>query len=158
VDTYKSSVAEVCLEEGADIINDISGGTFDPNIYRVVSKYRCPKLKEAGYRSEENIIIDPGIGFGKNPEDNLEIIKRLDELKILGKPILVGISRKSFIGVTLELLLGDKKYPPEDRLYGTIGATAVAVLKGANIIRTHDVKETREAIALVDAIRTFRND
>ncbi len=194
VDTYKSSVAEACLEEGADIINDISGGTFDPNIYKVVSKYRCPyiinhikgrpetwksepifyedvvweikewledkiyKLKENGYRNEENIIIDPGIGFGKNPEDNLEIIKRLDELKILGKPILVGISRKSFIGVVLELLLADKEYPPEERLYGTIGATAVAVLKGANIIRTHDVKETREAIALVDAIRTFRND
>ena len=194
VDTYKSEVARICLEEGADIINDISGGTFDSKIYNVIAKYKCPyiinhikgepqtwhkepiiyddvireikdwiedkmeRLKEAGLKDMDNIIIDPGIGFGKRPEDNLEILNRLEELKILGRPILVGISRKSFIGKILEILLGKGNFPPDRRLYGSIGASAVAVMKGANILRTHDVKETREAIALVDAIRTFQND
>ncbi len=194
VDTYKSEVARISLEEGADIINDISGGTFDKNMYNVIAKYRCPyivnhikgkpetwrkeiiiyddvikeikewfvermeKLREAGLRDTDGIILDPGIGFGKNPEDNIEIINRLDELKILGRPILIGVSRKSFIGTILELLLGKKEFPPDKRLFGSLGASCVAVMKGANILRTHDVKETREAIALVDAIRTFQND
>ncbi len=194
VDTYKSEVARICLEEGIDIINDISGGTFDSEMYKVVAKYRCPyiinhikgcpetwkkepifyddiiqelkewfmdkmeKLKEAGLRDIDNVIIDPGIGFGKSPEDNIEILNRLDEFKILGRPLLIGISRKSFIGKILELLLGKEDYTPEKRLYGSIGASAIAVIKGAHILRTHDVKETREAIALVDAIRTFQND
>jgi len=190
IDTYKSEVARVCLEEGADIINDISGGTFDPEIMKVVIQYRCPyiinhikgrpetwkeepiiyedvveeiseffkkqisKLKELGYKEEDKIILDPGIGFGKLPEHNIEILQRFSEFKIFGKILMVGVSRKSFIGLILEGFL-NKKTRPTERLYGSLGALAPAVLGGANIVRVHDVKETREFLALLDAVRTY---
>lgn len=190
IDTYKSEVARICLEEGADIINDISGGTFDPDIMKVVAQYRCPyiinnikgrpetwkeepivyedvveeileffkkqisKLKELGYREEDKIILDPGIGFGKLPEHNIEILRRFSEFKILGKILMVGVSRKSFIGLILEGLL-NKRTQPTERLYGSLGALVPAVLGGASIVRVHDVKETREFLALLDAVRTY---
>ena len=190
VDTYKSEVARVCLEEGADIINDISGGTFDERMFEVVSRYSCPyvinhikgrpetwrtepivyedvvgeikawmeervkKLLEFGYRREDNLILDPGIGFGKLPEHNVEILRRFEELRILGKPLMVGVSRKSFIGLILEGFL-NKKTEPRERLYGSLGALAPAVLQGAHIVRVHDVRETREFLALLDAVRTY---
>jgi dihydropteroate synthase len=188
VDTYKAEVAKACLEEGADIINDISGGTFDPKMFEVVSQYQCPyvlnhikgrpedwkstpivyedvvhesvgwlwerlgKLKALGYKGQ--VIIDPGIGFGKLPEHNVEILKHLNEYKIFGAPILVGVSRKSFVGLVLEGLL-KKKTEPKERLYGSLGALAYAVVKGAHIVRVHDVKETREFLALLDTVRTY---
>ncbi len=188
IDTYKAKVAEVCLQEGADMINDISGGTFDPNIYKVVAKYNCPyvithikgrpetwkeipivyeevmeeilswfneRLKElqtTGYKGQA--ILDPGIGFGKLPEHNVEILKRFEELRLFGLPLLVGVSRKSFIGIVMEGLL-KKKTEPVERLYGSLGALAPAVMKGAHIVRVHDVKETREFLALLDTIRTY---
>ncbi len=188
IDTYKAQVAKVCLEEGADMINDISGGTFDQDMFKVVSQYGCPYvlnhirgrpetwkenppiyedvveeivywfeerikiLEEAGYKGQ--LILDPGIGFGKLPEHNVEILKRFDELKIFGLPLLVGASRKSFIGIILEGLLR-KKTEPSERLYGSLGAIAPAVMKGANIVRVHDVKETREFLALLDTVRTY---
>lgn len=188
VDTYKSEVAEACLQEGADIINDISGGTFDKDMYKIISKYGCPyvithikgrpemwkempivyedvvkeiifwfkerlrELQEIGYKGQA--ILDPGIGFGKLPEHNVEILKRLDELRIFGLPILVGVSRKSFIGIVMEGLL-KKKTEPAERLYGSLGALAPAIIKGAHIVRVHDVKETREFLALLDTIRTY---
>ncbi len=190
VDTYKSETARVCLEEGADIINDISGGTFDENMYEIVSRYNCPyvinhikgrpetwktepivyddvvgeikgwleervkKLLETGYRGEENLILDPGIGFGKLPEHNVEILRRFEELRILGKPLMIGVSRKSFIGLILESFL-NRRTEPRERLYGSLGAVAPAVLQGAQIVRVHDVKETREFLALLDAVRTY---
>ena len=190
IDTYKSEVAKACLDEGADIINDISGGTFDPEILKVVSQYKCPyvinhikgrpetwkeepiiyedvvkeiieffkkqiqKLKELGYKEEEKIILDPGIGFGKLPEHNIEILKRFEEFRILGKILMVGVSRKSFIGVVLEEFL-NRKTEPRERLYGSLGALAYPVIKGAKIVRVHDVKETREFLALLDAVRTY---
>ncbi len=190
VDTCKSETARVCLEEGADIINDISGGTFDENMYEIVSRYNCPyvinhikgrpetwktepivyddvvgeikgwleervkKLLETGYRREENLILDPGIGFGKLPEHNVEILRRFGELRILGKPLMVGVSRKSFIGLILESFL-NRRTEPRERLYGSLGAVAPAVLQGAQIVRVHDVKETREFLALLDAVRTY---
>ena len=190
VDTYKSEVAKACLEEGADIINDISGGTYDPEILKVVAEYRCPyvinhvkgrpetwktepiiyddvvaeivdffrkqinKLKELGYKEEEKLILDPGIGFGKLPEHNVEILKRFDEFRSLGKILMVGVSRKSFIGLILEGFL-NKKTEPKERLFGSLGALAIPVLKGAKIVRVHDVKETREFLALLDAVRTY---
>lgn len=190
IDTYKSEVARVCLEEGADIINDISGGTYDPEILKVVAQYRCPyiinhvkgrpetwkrepiiyedvvaeiieffnkqinKLKELGYKEEERLILDPGIGFGKLPEHNIEILKRFDEFRSLGKILMVGVSRKSFIGLILEGFL-NKKTEPKERLFGSLGALAVPVLKGAKIVRVHDVKETREFLALLDAVKTY---
>lgn len=189
VDTYKAEVARVCLEEGADIINDVSGGTFDPEMFRVISSYRCPyvlshikgrpetwrsqpllygdvvgevidwlekraeELKGEGY-PEENLIFDPGIGFGKLPEHNIEILRRFDEFRVLGRPLLVGVSRKSFVGLVLEGFL-NRKTEPRERLHGSLGALAPAVLGGAHIVRVHDVRETREFLALLDAVRTF---
>lgn len=94
---------------------------------------------------KDRFIIDPGIGFGKYVEHNVEIIKRLKEFKVLGHPVLIGISRKSFIGSIIKNLLGRDETPsPEERLSGSLGATAIAVLNGAHIVRTHDVKETVE--------------
>jgi len=113
---------------------------------------RLSRLKAVGYKGQ--VIIDPGIGFGKLPEHNVEILKRLNEYKIFGAPILVGVSRKSFIGLVLEGLLR-KKTEPKERLYGSLGALAYAVVKGAHIVRVHDVKETREFLALLDTVRTY---
>jgi dihydropteroate synthase len=188
IDTYKAKVAQACLEEGADIINDISGGTFDGEMFRVVASYGCPyvlthikgrpetwrekppvyedvveeivlwfeerlrALKDTGYNGQ--VILDPGIGFGKLPEHNVEILKRFEELRILGLPLLVGVSRKSFIGLVMEGLLR-KKTEPVERLYGSLGALAPAVIKGANIARVHDVRQTREFLALLDTVRTY---
>ena len=188
IDTYKGYVADVCLQEGADIINDISGGTFDKEMYKVISKYGCPyvlthikgkpeewrempiiyedvveeiiswfterlkEIQEIGYKGQ--LIIDPGIGFGKLPEHNIEILKRFEELRIFGLPLLVGVSRKSFIGIVMEGLLR-KKTEPVERLYGSLGALAPAVMKGAHIVRVHDVRATREFLALLDTIRTY---
>ncbi len=190
VDTYKSEVARLALDEGADIVNDISGMSFDPNMAEVVSRYDCPVIVNHTKGNPQNMqknvyyddvvrdivdflrnqieygikhgirndrfIIDPGIGFGKNVEHNIEIIKRLREFKILGYPILIGISRKSFIGLILKNLLGKEDIPPKERLYGGLGATAFAVLNGAHIVRTHDVKETVEFLTMLDTIRGYR--
>ncbi len=192
IDTYKSQVAQAALDEGADIINDISGMTFDINMAKVVAKNDCPiiinhiKGRPENMQSEEiyyddvvqeiadffenqinygmkhgirkdRFILDPGIGFGKRVEHNIEIIKRLDEFKILGFPLLIGISRKSFIGIILKNLLGKEHFPPpEDRVVGSLAATSIAVLNGANIIRTHDVKETVEFLTVLDTIRGYR--
>ena len=107
-------------------------------------KERIEKLREIGL--EDKIIIDPGIGFGKRLVDNLEIIKRISEFKSLGKPVLVGASRKSFIGQVLG------NVPPEERLYGTLAVTAYCVLNGVDIVRVHDVKENLHVIKLIQAI------
>lgn len=178
VDTYKSKVAESALQNGADIVNDISSGTFDINMIEVVAKYKCPvilmhikgtpknmqenpeykdvvrEIKDFltsridTYESKgikpENIIIDPGIGFGKKLEHNLAIIRRLAEFKQLKKPILIGLSRKSMIG----MILGG--IPPEERLTGTIAFNTIALLNGASIIRVHDVKEGKQVCRIVE--------
>ena len=190
VDTYKAEVARACLEEGADIINDVSGGTWDEGMVSLIAERGCPyvvnhvkgrpetwksepivyedvvgeiiewissrikALKEAGLRDEEGIIVDPGIGFGKLPEHNIEILRRLEELRVLGRPILIGVSRKSFVGAVLEAFL-NQKTEPDQRLFGSLGATAYAVISGAHIVRTHDVAQTRQFLALLDAVRTF---
>lgn len=179
IDTYKSKVAISALEEGAQMVNDISGLRFDPEMVKVVSSYNVPVVimhikgtprnmqNNPRYESlmdeiisylddgiqravkagidPEKVIVDPGIGFGKTVEHNLFILKRLSELKVLGKPILIGVSRKSFIGKVLGL-------PVEKRLTGSLAASCIAVMEGARIIRTHDVKETREVVDLTDAI------
>ncbi|MFA7310095.1 MAG: dihydropteroate synthase, partial [Candidatus Paceibacterota bacterium] len=95
--------------------------------------------------SKENIIIDPGIGFGKTVEQNLELVNRLGELETLGYPILVGPSRKSFVGYTLDL-------PASERLEGTLAAVTLCIQKGADIVRVHDVLEVKRAAALADAV------
>ena len=180
IDTYKSIVAKKALDSGASMINDISALRFDSEMKRIAAQYKIPIVlmhikgtpknmqddpyyddvmkeissylkesiriaRDAGI-DEDNIIVDPGIGFGKRLEDNLNVLKSLSMLKILGKPILVGPSRKSFIGKVLDL-------PPEERLEGSLGALAVAIFNGANLVRVHDVKESLRVARLVDAIR-----
>jgi dihydropteroate synthase len=180
IDTYKSFVAKKALDSGASMINDISALRFDPEMKKIAAEYKVPIVlmhikgtpknmqddpyyddvmkeissylkesiqiaKDAGIE-EDKIIIDPGIGFGKRLEDNLDILKNLSILKTLEKPILVGPSRKSFIGKVLDL-------PPEERLEGSLGALAVAIFNGANLVRVHDVKESLRVAKLVDAIR-----
>ncbi len=188
IDTYKASVAEVCLQEGAQIINDVWGFKKDPAMattvarfnatavlmHNVVRKVETQKtelggryvkvefkdvvktvkkglresiaLAKAAGMPDEHILIDPGIGFGKTTEHNLELLKRQEELLSLGYPILLGVSRKSFIGYTLNS-------PPEDRLEGSLAANAYGILHGASIVRVHDVKETVRLARLLDAIR-----
>jgi len=180
IDTYKSEVVRKALDCGASMINDISALRFDPEMKKIAAEYKVPIVlmhikgtpknmqddpyyddvmkeissylkesitiaKDAGIE-EDKIIIDPGIGFGKRLEDNLNILKNLSILKTLEKPILVGPSRKSFIGKVLDL-------PPEERLEGSLGALAVAIFNGANLVRVHDVKESLRVAELVDAIR-----
>jgi dihydropteroate synthase len=179
IDTYKSQIAKKALDAGAEMINDISALRFDPHMKKIASEYQVPIVlmhikgtpknmqenpyyddvieeiteylqesiqlaKEAGIQ-KENIIIDPGIGFGKRLEDNLNILKNLKKFSILDCPILVGTSRKSFIGKILDL-------PVEERLEGSLAALAVSIMNGANIVRVHDVKESKRVIRLVDAV------
>jgi len=179
IDTYKAKVAKEACEAGAEMVNDISGLRFDPEMPEVVSAnkaflvimhikgtpknmqnnphYECLMSEIISYLKEgleiairtgidlKKILVDPGIGFGKTVEHNLFILKNLKELQVLGRPILIGVSRKSFIGKVLDL-------PLEERLPGSLAATCVALLGGARIVRCHDVKETRQAVDLVDAI------
>ncbi len=182
VDTTKTSVAGRALENGAAMINDISGLTFEDSIANKVAEagaaivlshtparpckmqkcadYECvvtevkealnksiDKATEAGV-SAESIIVDPGIGFGKTGEQNLEILNRLEEFSEVAAPVMVGTSRKSFIGVTLGGL------PPEERLEGTAATVAIAVMKGASIVRVHDVKEMARVAKMSDAIKS----
>lgn len=179
IDTYKAQVARECIRAGVDMVNDISALRFDSEMKHIVAKYKVPLVlmhikgtpgdmqdnphydslmgeiisylresmriaQEAGI-DEEKIVVDPGIGFGKTAEHNLEIINKLSELKGLGRPILIGVSRKSFIGKALDL-------PLSERLEGSLAAASLAVTQGARIVRTHDVKETRRAIDLAQAI------
>lgn len=179
VDTYKSAVAEEALNRGANIVNDISGFRFDPEMPGVVKRYDagvilmhikgtpkdmqrnpvykhildeiCEYLTESIDMAEEcgihreSIVIDPGIGFGKKFEDNYLLIRYLREFKSLGYPVLIGPSRKSFIGNLLNLPVGE-------RLEGTISAVCCAIMNGVDIVRVHDVKEVKRAVEVADAI------
>lgn len=185
IDTTKAAVAERAIQEGACILNDVSGLMADPNMFQVAIKYNIPTIlmhmkfacSDRGQHKplpkqspmevmdqiiqdlerlsihaisqglrKENIILDPGIGFGKNVDQNLIIIKHLDKIKELGFPVLVGLSRKSFIGYTT-------RAPIDKRLSGSIAANAIAIFKGADIVRVHDVAETIQAVQVADAIR-----
>jgi len=172
VDTYKATVARAALEAGADMVNDIWGLQRDPEMAAVVARFQAPVIvmhnktvpgykdllgEVAGFlrqsitRAEtaglprEKIIIDPGIGFGKTLEDNLEILARFEEFKSLGRPVLLGTSRKSVIGLTLNL-------PVMDRKEGTAATVAVGITKGADLIRVHDVKEMAMVAGMTDAV------
>ena len=182
IDTTKSSVARAAIAAGAEIVNDISGLRFDPSIADEAAKAKAglvlmhsrgtPKtmqqlppvddimsevigeLQKSVLVAEERgvardrIAIDPGIGFGKTLEQNVELIAKLDQLVIAFAefPIMIGTSRKSFLG---KLLNGA---PPDQRLYGTIASIAASVLKGAHIVRVHDVKAAVEAVRVANAI------
>ena len=178
-DTYRSGVANKAIDAGAQIINDISGLSMDPQMAKVIAErgvsvvimhikgtpenmQKNPEYENVmdeiyDYLEEktvmatgsgikpEKIIIDPGIGFGKTLEHNLEIINKVKELKVLGYPVLIGASRKSFIGNVLDL-------PVEERLEGSIAAAVYSVINGVNILRVHDVKETVRAVKVAKCI------
>ena len=172
IDTYRSSVASVALSEGATIVNDIWGFKKDPLMSSVVAETGAhivlmhntddpeyddvvsdviadlgntvAKAIRCGV-DPSKIIIDPGIGFAKNSEQNLEIIRRLGEFKKLGHPILIGTSRKSTIGMVLDL-------PVDQRLEGTAATVALSIANGADVIRVHDVKEMSRVATMTDAI------
>ena len=180
VDTFRADVAKMCVEEyGVAIINDISAGTMDASMFRTVAQLGVPyiimhmqgtpqnmqtnphydnllkevflyfaervqKLRDLGVK---DIIIDPGFGFGKTLEHNYELMNHLDEFRIFELPLLVGISRKSMI----YKLLGTT---PEEALNGTTVLNTLALMKGANILRVHDVKAAKEAITLVEKMKS----
>jgi len=179
VDTTKSEVAEAAVEAGADIINDISAFRFDsrmpslaaqkgvsvilmhmqgnPKTMQINPTYKAllteiksflkEKLEaaQAAGVKREKIIIDPGIGFGKSVEDNLTLINNLNFLEELERPILVGTSRKSFIGNILNL-------PPQERIEGSIASAVLSIIRGAHILRVHDVQSIKRAIIVAESI------
>ena len=145
VDTYKSAVARAALDAGADLINDIWGLKSDPRMGKLSDMRECVRLAcEAGI-PRDRIILDPGVGFGKTYEMNLEIIDRVDILHELGFPVLLGTSRKSVIGLTLDL-------PPREREEGTLVTTVWAVQKGCAFVRVHDVEKNKRAIRMAEAL------
>ncbi|MFZ5353435.1 MAG: dihydropteroate synthase [Bacillota bacterium] len=173
VDTYKAAVAEKAILAGAAMINDVWGLQRDRDMASVIAKYKVPVVimhnqngteykndimaeicsflqrsieigLKAGIESEK-IIIDPGIGFGKTPEQNIEVMSRLGELNDLGYPILLGTSRKSMLGKLLNLV-------PKERVEGTLATTVMGIIQGVDIIRVHDIMENYRAVKVTDAI------
>lgn len=180
IDTCKPEVARAALDNGACLINDITG-LRDPRMAKVAARAQAAvvimhmqgtpssmqkaprygslfdellgffrqsidRAQQAGVRTEK-IILDPGIGFGKTHEHNLALIRGLREFKVLGRPLLVGLSRKSFLGT----ILGEPV--PGKRVTGSVAASVIAAQQGAHIVRVHDVKETRQALEVADALR-----
>lgn len=172
IDTYKSKTAEEAVKAGADIINDIWGAKYDKNIAKVAAKYNVPIILmhnrqpkpyenlmkdvvadlqesidiviEAGVK-KENIILDPGIGFAKTYEENLIVMNNCEIIKEMGYPILLGTSRKSMIGLTLNL-------PVNERVEGTLATTVMGIMKGLEFVRVHDVLENKRVAVMTDAI------
>ncbi len=172
VDTYKSNVAEAAILAGADLINDIWGLKADAKMAEIIAKYQVAcclmhnrqntayvdfmkdmqkdlqesvALAKAAGIAEDKIILDPGVGFAKTYEQNLEVIRNLGKINELGYPVLLGTSRKSVIGLTLDL-------PSEERVEGTLVTTVAAVAQGAVFVRVHDIKENYRAIQMAQAI------
>ena len=170
IDTYKAKVAKAALEHGAHIINDIWGAKADSQMAQVAAETGAPIIlmhnrKEATYQDlirdmlndlfesihlvrqagvrEDKIILDPGIGFGKTYEHNVEIMRQLERFTSLGYPVLLGTSRKSMIGYALELPVGE-------RLEGTIATVCQGISKGCAVVRVHDVKEHVRAVKMMD--------
>ena len=185
VDTYKIGVARQALSAGANMINDIWGLQKEPALAGLAAQKSVPIILMSNQRDSpcqdimpavisdlkraikqalsagvpwENIIIDPGLGFGKTQEQNLEILQRLEELKVLGRPMLLGSSRKSFIGWVLDLTPEQRSnkvtfIPPGDqRLEGTAATVAIGIAKGVDIVRVHDVGEMSRVCRVSDAI------
>jgi dihydropteroate synthase len=182
VDTYKAGVARAAVKAGAEIVNDVSGFLWDPQMRKTLAELKCgavlmhmrgrpqewkalPPLsdvvtvvkRELRERSDaaviagmkrERMVLDPGFGFGKNREENYPLLRRLEEFHQLRFPLLVGVSRKSFIGRALAHNGSDAAVT--DRLFGTLAAETVAIIKGAHIIRTHDVRACSDAARIAD--------
>jgi dihydropteroate synthase len=172
VDTTKASVAEAALDAGADLVNDVWGIEAEPGLLELVARRGVPVVLMhnraaarysnlvaevvAGLQGAleralaagigwERLIVDPGIGFGKTPEHNLALLHDLAALRVLGRPILLGTSRKSTIGRVLDL-------PPDERLEGTLATTVLGIAAGADIVRVHDVRPNVRAARMADAI------
>lgn len=176
VDTYRSTIARDAIDAGANIINDISGGLFDPKMFQTIAELQIPYilmhikgkpkdmqvnpkymdvlsevvdffrqqlLKLSHFGVTENIVLDPGFGFGKSLEDNYRLLKDLPSLKELGYPILTGVSRKSMINKIIDT-------KPTESLNGTTAIHTLALLNGANLLRVHDVKEAVEVRKLMN--------
>ena len=175
VDTYKSGVAEAAAKAGADLINDIWGLKYDERMAKVIAESGLAcclmhnrdkaeyenfmedmkndlretiALAKAAGIAEDKIILDPGVGFGKSYENNLEAIAQLKQLKELGYPVLLGTSRKSVVGLTLDL-------PAAERVEGTLVTSVFGVQAGCMFVRVHDVKENARAIRMTEAILRF---
>jgi len=173
IDTYKYEVAVGALDAGACLLNDVWGLRREPALAALAAERRVPIIVTANQREQkvasilgavlahldaaikallaagvprENIIIDPGIGFGKTVEQNLELVDRLGEIRDwFQRPVLLGTSRKSFIGAVLDR-------PPQERLAGTAASTAIGIARGADIVRVHDIAEMRLLVKMSDAI------
>ena len=184
VDTYKAKVARAAVASGAEIVNDVSGFRWDPQMAKTLAELKCGAvLMHARGRPEEwkalppasdivvlvkrelrdwaeiavragvkrdRIVLDPGFGFGKSFQENYPLLKRFEELHELRYPLLVGVSRKSFIGRALAR--DGKDADVADRLYGTLASETVAILKGAHIVRTHDVRAAFDAARIADVV------
>ena len=177
IDTFRSKVAETCLNSGASIINDISAGEMDKKMMEIVGKYKVPyvmmhmkgnpqnmiskinydkmlkeiiqyfskKINQAISHKINDIIIDPGFGFAKDVNQNFDLLNNMDMLKILEKPLMVGISRKSMIYKSLQT-------NAKESLNGTTVLNTISLIKGASILRVHDVKEANECVKLINAL------
>ena len=172
VDTYKSAVAKAAVEAGADMVNDIWGLKYDEKMAEVIANTGAAcclmhNRKEADYTdfmpdmledlketvaiakkagiADDKICLDPGVGFGKTYENNLEAIHHVDQLLTLGYPVLLGTSRKSVIGLTLDL-------PASERMEGTVATSVIGVMKGCAFVRVHDVRENARAIRMTEAV------
>ncbi len=178
IDTYKSKVAQAAIESGAAMVNDIWGLKYDRDMAEIIRRYDVPAClmhnrKEAVYENymaeviedlresiriginagidRNKLIIDPGIGFAKTYEMNLMLINRLEELRQFNLPVLLGTSRKSVIGLTLDV-------SADDRLEGTIATTVIGVMKGCRIIRVHDIAANYRAVKMTEAILRERKE
>lgn len=176
IDTYKSGVAEAALMAGADLLNDIWGFRYDERCAELAARYDVAVClmhnrdnteynnlmrevkEELGISlaiaekygvKKEKIMLDPGVGFGKTREQNLIVMNHLEEIVAMGYPVLLGASRKSVIGLTLDL-------PVEEREEGTIATSVVGAMKGCEYIRVHDVEKNVRALRMTDAIRRER--
>ena len=172
IDTYKSRVAEAAIKAGASMVNDVWGLKKDPQMADVIARTGVScclmhnrenavysdfmgevitdlkaslKLAEKAGIGPEKIIVDPGVGFAKSYDQNLEIIRNVDALRALGYPVLLATSRKSVIGLTLDL-------PSDQRLEGTLATTVLGVMKGCSFVRVHDILENKRAIQMTEAI------
>ncbi len=175
IDTYRSAVARAALQAGAHMLNDIHGLLRDPGLAGVAAEFGCPVVvmhNEPGFSAEtgdpiarmlryfersiataaragvpaERLLLDPGIGFAKTQEQNLAILARLPELRVLGRPLFLGASRKSVVSHVLDL-------PPGERLEGTLAITSLAAWHGVELIRVHDVQSNLRAARMAAAIR-----
>jgi dihydropteroate synthase len=184
VDTYKANVARAAVEAGAEVVNDVSGFRWDPQMVKTLAGLKCsavlmhmrgrpeewrtlPPVSDVvmlvkrelrawadaallGGVKRERIALDPGFGFGKSFQENYPLLKRFEEFHELRYPLLAGVSRKSFIGRALARDGNDA--PVSERLYGTLAAETAAILKGAHIVRTHDVRACADAVRIADIV------